>query len=801
MLFKQTAGAAPSHGDRNGRRQPPRMILLLVLLGSLGFEVIAGDGAASRTWILGILAVQTLLVFGVGRLACRWNSPTGELSPVQLPLILLLGAAPFLLNPLDRLLTGEGRPLELLMLAGFRNASLTLAAVALTPALQRTAAALSVFLVLFCVSLGDDPFLLVLLFVFTLSGVGWLMGSYWSTLEGRLADETRHHRPLALFLLLPALAVLAIVLIPHSGRSAIEALPGLVPTSGGTGQFSPEARSGVGDGDMLVAGTRQVQSFAPIEDAPFMDSNEAGLYDVFNELYDEPVRPRNQDRSMALPPELMMDIHRHLAKSEQAGREFSTLRKSSGKHRDRIADRTTEALFFVAGRTPLHLRTELRSIFDGIDWYSDSPEPNKPPLAIRTIDGKPWLDLSRGIDADIAGPAESHAVKIARLRTDRIPTPACVTGIHIDLVDQADLFAWAHDGQLRMVRESIPPQTVIHVASRTIDRRRLEENGPPAAWGELRYRQLPDTSHMTAIRSLAARWTAGLSRGWPQVDAVMSQLRSGYVCDPAQRPPTDCTSPVSHFLFTARRGPDYQFATAAALMLRSLGYSTRIASGFYVRPESYDVRSRHTPVCTDDGHFWVEISLGRDIWIPLEPTPGYELLLPPVSLLARLGRAVVNAGLWLVTHPLLCLSIVALSITCFLLRNRLADTADEWRWRLWRHHSWRGEVLAAVRLLDRRLNRAGWKRPPGTPAVAWIERHLASLPGGCPPELRQVLSLAEAAAWAPDVVAADLIGDVATSHSQRRMCRCVLCRLGLGELIRHRASLTKTAQPAIGQAG
>ncbi len=782
-------------GDQSAKR-PPRTLLLMVLTASLGFEVAAGDGAVSRMAILAAMAWQIALVFSLGKPVRRWSRPSGDLSPIQLPLLLLIGAAPFLLDPLAQLWTGHGRALEVLMLSGFRNVALATAVVALTPSLERTTAALSGFLMLFCVTLGDDPFLYVVLFVFTLAGVVWLMGSYWAMVEGRLADESRRERPLVPFLVLPVLALLAVGLIPHSGRSAIDALPGLLPTSGGTGEFSPTARSGVGDGDMLVAGTKQVQSFAPIEDAPFMDSEEAALYDVFNDLYDEPVRQRNQDRAIALPPQVMQDVHRHLAKSEQAGREFSTLRKQTGNQRSKVGDRTTEALFFVAGRTPLHLRTEIRSIFDGITWYPDDSREEQPPLAIRTINGKPWLDLSQPIDPETCGAAESHALKIARLRTDRIPTPPGVTGIHIDLLDRVDLFDWSDDGQLRMQRKSVPPQSVIHVASCTFDRDRLREVYRPETGGGLRYRHLPHTGHMRQIRRLALQWTSGVPRGWPQIDAVISQLRSHYVPDHTARPPADCVSPVSHFLFTARRGPDYQFATAAAVLLRSLGYSSRVVSGFHADPEQYDARSRHTPVCVDDAHFWVEISVGRNMWIPLEPTPGYELLQPPLGLLARLGASVASAFGWLMSHPVLCLVVVLLSGGVFVTRARLADLLDEWHWRLWRHQSWRSEVLSAVRLLDRRLRRAGWHRPPGATPVSWMRQHAAELPGGSLPELQHVLRLADAAAWASDNAAAEVIAELTRTDDGRQICRCVLCRLGLGELIRHRGRVKGSADRA-----
>jgi hypothetical protein len=45
-----------------------------------------------------------------------------------------------------------------------------------------------------------------------------------------------------------------------------------------------------------------VQSFAPIEDAPFMTSHEPSLYDLFDDLYNESMKVERQQRAVSLPP-------------------------------------------------------------------------------------------------------------------------------------------------------------------------------------------------------------------------------------------------------------------------------------------------------------------------------------------------------------------------------------------------------------------------------------------------------------------------------------------------------------------
>jgi hypothetical protein len=70
-----------------------------------------------------------------------------------------------------------------------------------------------------------------------------------------------------------------------------------------------------------------------------------------------------------------------------------------------------------------------------------------------------------------------------------------------------------------------------------------------------------------------------------------------YAFDRSAHAPEDCPFPVGHFLFESKRGASYQFATAATMMLRSLGYSTRLVSGFYANPERFDVARKVTRPC------------------------------------------------------------------------------------------------------------------------------------------------------------------------------------------------------------
>lgn len=72
-------------------------------------------------------------------------------------------------------------------------------------------------------------------------------------------------------------------------------------------------------------------------------------------------------------------------------------------------------------------------------------------------------------------------------------------------------------------------------------------------------------------------------------------------------------NPIVAFVLSERRGPDYLFASAAAVMLRSLEYPTRLVRGFYASPERFDPESGQTAVLKEDVHFWTQSARSADV--------------------------------------------------------------------------------------------------------------------------------------------------------------------------------------------
>lgn len=99
-----------------------------------------------------------------------------------------------------------------------------------------------------------------------------------------------------------------------------------------------------------------------------------------------------------------------------------------------------------------------------------------------------------------------------------------------------------------------------------------------------------------------------------QIAALLDQY---YEYDQTVEAPPEGEDPVYYFLLKSHRGYCMHFASAATLMLRSLGIPARYVSGFTVE----SVPGREAAVPDRAAHAWVEVWVGGFGWYPVEVTP------------------------------------------------------------------------------------------------------------------------------------------------------------------------------------
>jgi hypothetical protein len=98
-------------------------------------------------------------------------------------------------------------------------------------------------------------------------------------------------------------------------------------------------------------------------------------------------------------------------------------------------------------------------------------------------------------------------------------------------------------------------------------------------------------------------------------------------------PGSDETNPLEEFLFKRKTGYCEHYATAMAIMLRTLGVPSRLVTGFLAT--EWNEYGNYYVVRQQDAHAWVEIYLPHSGWIVMDPTPAVDENVAPAD------------GLWL----------------------------------------------------------------------------------------------------------------------------------------------------------
>jgi len=154
------------------------------------------------------------------------------------------------------------------------------------------------------------------------------------------------------------------------------------------------------------------------------------------------------------------------------------------------------------------------------------------------------------------------------------------------------------------------------------------------------YLALPETLP-ERVRALAQRVTRGATNNYDRVKMIERFMAETYrysIHSPVPPPGQDA---VDHFLFETDVGFCEQFASATAVMLRSLGVPARVVVGY--TPGDRNAFTGYHEVKASDAHAWVEVWFPNLGWYEFDPTyavPPAHLELAEVVPLARALRFV-----------------------------------------------------------------------------------------------------------------------------------------------------------------
>ncbi len=243
---------------------------------------------------------------------------------------------------------------------------------------------------------------------------------------------------------------------------------------------------------------------------------------------------------------------------------------------------------------PLYWRARLFDRYDGRGWSAPARVDPETPLPL----------------ADPPAPGLLLQT-ITDLREDRTVLVALPDVVAVEQPASAERLS---DGAVAaLTRESPPERYRVLSRPQTAARTQFTPDGPPLDMSG--YTGLPGVP--ARVRELA-RAVAGSSRDPAEqalaLERYLRELPYTYTIPPL--PPRG--DAVDFFLFETRTGYCTYYASAMAVMARSLGIPARVATGYFTG--SYDPAARSYTVYENEAHSWPELYLdGR--WVAFEPTP------------------------------------------------------------------------------------------------------------------------------------------------------------------------------------
>jgi Transglutaminase-like enzymes, putative cysteine proteases len=151
-----------------------------------------------------------------------------------------------------------------------------------------------------------------------------------------------------------------------------------------------------------------------------------------------------------------------------------------------------------------------------------------------------------------------------------------------------------------------------------------------------RFLQLPSIDPKVA--DLAHAVTRDIATPYGMTIAIKQHLLAHYAYS-LDVGSTPSASPLEEFLFTRQTGYCEHYATAMAVMLRTVGIPARLVTGFL--PGEWNDFGHYYAVRQQDAHAWVEVWFPHSGWVTFDPTP--SIVKPFPSPLLKQVRGLIDS--------------------------------------------------------------------------------------------------------------------------------------------------------------
>lgn len=262
----------------------------------------------------------------------------------------------------------------------------------------------------------------------------------------------------------------------------------------------------------------------------------------------------------------------------------------------------------IEANGPLHLkwRGGILATFDGKRWFNRRGSYS----VLRVPNGR--LILADDAQRRRVGDRISYEVRLKAVASDALFFAGVPEVLWID----APFVARSATGAYRVSYGA--RQETRYFASSFLERSGASDlyvlpDQPPNRNG---YLQLPALD--PRIGALARNVTAGQTSEIARARAIKNYLQTNYSYT-LELPSQEVADPLVHFLFERRKGHCEYYASAMAIMLRTLDIPSRIVTGF--QGGVFNPLSGWYVVRASDAHSWVEAWLPSRGWTTFDPTP------------------------------------------------------------------------------------------------------------------------------------------------------------------------------------
>jgi len=272
--------------------------------------------------------------------------------------------------------------------------------------------------------------------------------------------------------------------------------------------------------------------------------------------------------------------------------------------------KSNKLIMRVSSNKPsLYLRGRVKNVYTGYSWYSDNGDFNKTRWSSSEIDG---VDFKK--DSDIT----EITVYPDNILTSTVFLPYFPVEIEANkrkVSYNEDLEMYFTRGFFKSEKGSYTIKSVLprneNGEINIIDDREIDKD---------KYLQLPD-SLPKRIWGLAATLTKDCENDYEKMKVLEKYLAENYTYSLSVSNIPETNDFVDYFLFEDRRGYCTYYASALAVMGRTIGIPTRYVEGFLLpREKGSDGRYE---VKADRAHAWVEAYIEDIGWINFEPTSSY----------------------------------------------------------------------------------------------------------------------------------------------------------------------------------